>query len=30
LLVMTVTTIAACFFPGWRATRTNPARVLRD
>ena len=28
--VMVITTIAACFFPGWRATRTDPARVLRD
>jgi macrolide transport system ATP-binding/permease protein len=30
LAVMTITTVAACFFPGWRATRTDPARVLRD
>ncbi len=30
LAVMTITTVAACFFPGWHATRTNPARVLRD
>lgn len=30
LAVMVITTIAACFFPGWRATRTDPARVLRD
>jgi macrolide transport system ATP-binding/permease protein len=30
LAVMTITTVAACFFPGWRASRTDPARVLRD
>jgi predicted permease len=30
LAVMTITTVAACFFPAWRATRTDPARVLRD
>ncbi len=30
LAVMTITTAAACFFPGWRAARTDPARVLRD
>ena len=30
LAVMTITTLAACFFPGWRATRADPARVLRD
>jgi len=30
LAVMTTTTLAACFFPGWRATRADPARVLRD
>jgi ABC-type antimicrobial peptide transport system permease subunit len=30
LAVMIITTIAACLFPGWRATRTDPARVLRD
>ena len=30
LAVMTITTIAACLFPGWRAARTDPARVLRD
>ncbi len=28
--VMMITTVAACFFPGSRATRTDPARVLRD
>jgi macrolide transport system ATP-binding/permease protein len=30
LVVMTITTVAACFLPGWRASRTDPARVLRD
>jgi predicted permease len=30
LALMTITTVAACFFPGWRASRTDPARVLRD
>lgn len=30
LAVMTITTVAACLFPAWRATRTDPARVLRD
>ena len=30
LVVMAITTIVACFFPGWRATRADPARVLRD
>ena len=30
IAVMLITTIAACFFPGWRATRTDPARVLRE
>jgi predicted permease len=28
--VMTVATLAACFFPAWRATRSDPARALRD
>jgi predicted permease len=28
--VMTITAIAACLLPAWRATRTDPARVLRD
>jgi predicted permease len=27
--VMTITAIAACLLPAWRATRTDPARVLR-
>jgi macrolide transport system ATP-binding/permease protein len=30
LVVMTVAALAACFLPAWRATRTDPARVLRD
>ena len=30
LTVMTITTVAACLVPGWRAARTDPARVLRD
>jgi macrolide transport system ATP-binding/permease protein len=30
LVVMTVAALAACFEPAWRATRTDPARVLRD
>ncbi len=28
--VMTITSVAACLLPAWRATRTDPARVLRD
>jgi predicted permease len=28
--VMTVVSVAACLLPAWRATRTDPARVLRD
>jgi ABC-type antimicrobial peptide transport system permease subunit len=30
LIVMTAASLAACFLPAWRATRTDPARVLRD
>src|SRR6266849_244986 len=30
LAVMTVAALAACFLPAWRATRTDPARALRD
>jgi macrolide transport system ATP-binding/permease protein len=29
-LVMTLAAFAACFLPAWRATRTDPARILRD
>jgi len=28
--VMTISTLAACFIPAWRATRTDPAEALRD
>ncbi|HYL11164.1 MAG TPA: ABC transporter permease [Candidatus Acidoferrales bacterium] len=28
--VMTIASVAACFLPAWRATRTDPARALRD
>jgi predicted permease len=30
LLVMTIASVAACFLPAWRATRTDPVRALRD
>ena len=30
IAVMTITAIAACLLLAWRATRTDPARVLRD
>jgi len=30
LAVMTVATVSACFLPAWRASRIDPARVLRD
>jgi predicted permease len=30
LTVMTGTATLACLFPAWRASRTDPARVLRD
>src|SRR5467141_3700076 len=29
-LVMTIAALAACLLPAWRATRTDPARALRD
>jgi macrolide transport system ATP-binding/permease protein len=28
--VMAMASLAACFFPAWRATRTDPVRALRD
>ncbi len=28
--VMAIAALGACFLPAWRATRTDPARVLRD
>jgi ABC-type antimicrobial peptide transport system permease subunit len=30
LAVMTIASLLACFFPAWRATRTDPVRALRD
>jgi macrolide transport system ATP-binding/permease protein len=30
LVVMGITAISACLLPAWRASRTDPARVLRD
>jgi len=30
LAVMAVTSLGACLLPAWRATRTDPTRVLRD
>ncbi|HSZ64208.1 MAG TPA: ABC transporter permease [Terriglobales bacterium] len=30
IVVMTIISVAACLLPAWRATRTDPARVLRE
>jgi macrolide transport system ATP-binding/permease protein len=30
LVVITIASLAACLLPAWRATRVDPARVLRD
>ena len=30
LAIMTLIGVVACILPGWRASRTDPARVLRD
>ena len=30
LAVMTIASLGACFWPAWRATRTDPVRALRD
>jgi macrolide transport system ATP-binding/permease protein len=30
LAVMALASVAACFLPAWRATRTDPVRALRD
>src|SRR5437588_3103976 len=30
LAVMAIASLAACFLPAWHATRTDPARALRD
>ena len=30
LAILIIATLAACFLPAWRATRTDPVRVLKD
>jgi len=30
LAVMTLTAVSACLMPAWRASRTDPVRILRD
>jgi len=29
-VLLTIATLAACVVPGWRATRTDPVRAMRD
>jgi putative ABC transport system permease protein len=30
LVVITIASLAACFFPAWRATRIDPTQALRE